>query len=69
MKRGERTTSTKTVGPAGIAGMRPVMPLALQTFLDQERTSRTRTTIPYAVSGRGSQAGQRDRDKPFDRRP
>jgi len=38
VKRGERTTSTKTVGPAGIAVMRLVMPIALRTFLNQERT-------------------------------
>ncbi|MGH3260787.1 MAG: FAD-dependent oxidoreductase, partial [Trebonia sp.] len=38
VKRGERTTSTKTVGPAGIALMRLIMPLALRTFLNQERT-------------------------------
>lgn len=38
VKRGERTTSTKTVGPTGIAVMRLVMPIALRTFLDQERT-------------------------------
>lgn len=38
VKRGERTTSTKTVGPAGIAVMRLVMPIALKTFLNQERT-------------------------------
>jgi 2-polyprenyl-6-methoxyphenol hydroxylase-like FAD-dependent oxidoreductase len=38
VKRGERTTSTKTVGPAGIALMRLVIPVASRTFLDQERT-------------------------------
>ncbi len=38
VKRGERTTSTKTVGAAGIAVMRLVMPIALKTFLNQERT-------------------------------
>ncbi len=38
VKRGERTTSTKTVGPVGIAVMRLVMPIALRTFLNQERT-------------------------------
>jgi hypothetical protein len=30
--------STKTVGPAGVAVMRLVMPIVLRTFLDQERT-------------------------------
>ncbi|MGC8473471.1 MAG: FAD-dependent oxidoreductase [Candidatus Dormibacteria bacterium] len=49
VKRGERTTSTKTVGPAGIAVMRLVMPIALRTFLDQERTlgSEQRFRIPW----------------------
>jgi 2-polyprenyl-6-methoxyphenol hydroxylase-like FAD-dependent oxidoreductase len=36
--RGERTTSSKTVGPLGVSLMRLVMPLALRTFLNQERT-------------------------------
>jgi 2-polyprenyl-6-methoxyphenol hydroxylase-like FAD-dependent oxidoreductase len=36
--RGDRTTRSKTAGPLGRAVMRRVMPLALRTFLDPERT-------------------------------
>jgi 2-polyprenyl-6-methoxyphenol hydroxylase-like FAD-dependent oxidoreductase len=37
IRRGDRTTSTKTAGPAAKAMMRAVMPLALRTFLKPER--------------------------------
>lgn len=38
IRRGDRTTSTKTGGPVAKAMMRAVMPLALRTILDPERT-------------------------------
>ncbi len=36
--RGKRTTNSKTVGPFAKAVMRLMMPIALKTFLNQERT-------------------------------
>lgn len=38
IRRGRQTTSTKTVGPIAKRMMRLMMPLALRTFLDPERT-------------------------------
>ncbi|MEG3637429.1 FAD-dependent monooxygenase [Micromonospora palythoicola] len=38
LRRGRQTTSTKTVGPVAKRMMRIMMPLALRTFLNQERT-------------------------------
>ncbi|TCB92151.1 FAD-dependent monooxygenase [Micromonospora zingiberis] len=54
VRRGRQTTSTKTAGPIAKRMMRLMMPLALRTFLDPERTlgpeQRYRIDWPASVS-------------------